>query len=644
MRRNGLIAGALLAATMALPVPATAEVIVGVSEGAPQLVAFDSAAPGVLVNRPQSVSAAPVPITGLGAGETIVGIDYRPANGRLYAVTKDAANDGRLYTLNEVNGVASPVGAATFPLGAGTSYGVDFNPVVDRLRIVSNIPSPDPNAHPPAQVGNNIRVQPDNGSLVATDDSLGYPPLDPNDATNPGIVAIAYTNNFAGAPDTTLFGWDNTPLNELRYVRQGGVGGTPSPNTGVLTRTGGFFIGGTDGRAGYDIAASGTGFVSAGTITAALLVAPDPTTLTVLNFAGNIGPDPAIRYSHISAVPAGVISVRDVTVDEAAGTATITVDRERGSLGTVQVDATTADGSALAGQDYGATLAAPVFGNGQTKETFTVPITQDPDDEPPESFNVTIGNPTNGAVIIDPSGVVTITDDDPAPSPLTISDVAVTEGGLVTLTVSRSSGDAAAASVDYATAPGSADAADFTPTNGTLDIPAGQNSASFTIQTTADNKAEGDESFTVTLSNATGPASIADASGAVTILDAPVELLDGPCANEQTGSEGPDALIGSDAGDNLIGLGGADQLTGEGGEDCLEGGGGADDVGGGAGDDRLIGGPGRDELSGSSGDDRVNARGGGSDKVRCGKGDDRVRADSGDDVAGNCERVRLRRG
>ena len=136
-------------------------------------------------------------ITGLDAGDELVGIDVRPATGQLYALSRDAS----LYTINPVTAAATKVadlaadpadGTAPFYTAlSGAKFGIDFNPVVDRLRVVSD-----------AEI--NLRVNPTNG-LVSADTPLAYGPApDRNAGTNPNIRDIAYSNNFAGATATTL--------------------------------------------------------------------------------------------------------------------------------------------------------------------------------------------------------------------------------------------------------------------------------------------------------------------------------------------------------------------------------------------------------------------------------------------------------
>ncbi|MGH9842400.1 MAG: DUF4394 domain-containing protein [Blastocatellia bacterium] len=176
------------------------------------LLAFNSGTPGTI--------ASTQPVTGLATGENILGIDFRPATGDLYAVSSQS----RVYTINTTTGAASAVGAAPFtPPVTGVSFGVDFNPVPDRIRLVSD-------------ADQNLRLNPNNGAVAGTDTNLAFATGDANASANPSIVASAYTNNVAGATTTTLYGID-FQLNAL--VLQGSVGGTPtSPNTGQLTTVG----------------------------------------------------------------------------------------------------------------------------------------------------------------------------------------------------------------------------------------------------------------------------------------------------------------------------------------------------------------------------------------------------------------------
>lgn len=165
------------------------------------------------------------PITGLAVGDTIAGIDFRPLNGQLYALGRNS----NVYTINTASGAATLVSALSTPL-SGTRFGFDFNPVVDRIRIVSNS-------------GQNLRYNP-NDFTVTVDLSL-------NPATA-SIAAAAYSNNFAGTASTTLYGIDSTGvLVQINPPNNGTV--VPVGSLGVYGNTvasfNGFDIGGTSGIA-----------------------------------------------------------------------------------------------------------------------------------------------------------------------------------------------------------------------------------------------------------------------------------------------------------------------------------------------------------------------------------------------------------
>jgi hypothetical protein len=126
-------------------------------------------------------------LRGLQPGEGIVGIDFRPANKKLYGL----GSSSRLYVIDPESGIATQVGSGPFtPALDGTEFGFDFNPTVDRIRVVSNR-------------GQNLRLHPDTGAVVATDGSLKY-----DDGMTPGVVAAAYTNSVAGATSTSLYALD----------------------------------------------------------------------------------------------------------------------------------------------------------------------------------------------------------------------------------------------------------------------------------------------------------------------------------------------------------------------------------------------------------------------------------------------------
>jgi hypothetical protein len=147
------------------------------------LISFSSTAPGTTLTS--------APITGVQDGEQIVGIDFRPANGQLIAL----GSTGRLYRLNTGDGSAAALGGQFSTALSGSSFGFDFNPTVDRIRLTSD-------------ARQDLRLNPNNGAVAAVDGTLGYASSDVNSAATPNIVASAYTNNFNNSTSTTLYNID----------------------------------------------------------------------------------------------------------------------------------------------------------------------------------------------------------------------------------------------------------------------------------------------------------------------------------------------------------------------------------------------------------------------------------------------------
>lgn len=211
---------AVLAATSSLAATAKAQ----------DIVAVDNRNTLVVVNSSQpTVIRRSVAVTGLGAGQTLLAIDGRPVgNGRvLYGIS----NTGQLYTINPMTGVASAVGA---PIAlASTAFDIDFNPTVDRIRLVGSS-------------GENLRINPDTGVAV-TDLPLNILVGGQRIAVT-GNVAAGYTNNFAGATTTTLF---------VINTETGAVQIQAPPNDGTQTRIGGIGGAAAGTVVGFDIARTG---------------------------------------------------------------------------------------------------------------------------------------------------------------------------------------------------------------------------------------------------------------------------------------------------------------------------------------------------------------------------------------------------
>jgi hypothetical protein len=206
---------------IAFNVPAQAELIYGVNASG-FLISWDSASP-------RDIEAG-VAVQGLQPNESIVGLDFRPADGALYGL----GSFSRLYRIDPSNGQATQVGAGPFsPALSGGAFGFDFNPVVDLIRVVSN-------------ADQNLRLNPLTGAVAGVDTPLAYPGSgDPGSGFNPNVVSVAYTNSFAGASSTSLFGLD-TGLDTLVRIDPPGAGvlSTIGPLGVNIIEIGGFDISG----------------------------------------------------------------------------------------------------------------------------------------------------------------------------------------------------------------------------------------------------------------------------------------------------------------------------------------------------------------------------------------------------------------
>jgi len=187
------------------------------------LVSFYANAPAVFVTD--------TIIHGLAATDTIIGIDFRPANGKLYALIAVTATTARFATIDVATGIVATIDPAAPLINiSGAGFGVAFNPVADRLRVVSDTDI-------------NLRLDPNTGTLGVTDAVLAYAAGDPNSGADPSVVHVAYTNGFLGAPFTTEYGID-TNLDVLVTVNP--------PNNGTLNTVGPLGVNASD-VGGFDI-------------------------------------------------------------------------------------------------------------------------------------------------------------------------------------------------------------------------------------------------------------------------------------------------------------------------------------------------------------------------------------------------------
>jgi len=212
-----------------------------------------------------------VALSGITSGETIVGIDMRPATGQFYVLGIDSTlNKGSLYLLDPQGGALSVVGGvagqiafvdaggAAVPLpAASVGYDIDFNPTVDRVRVVTGS-------------GLNFRVNPITGGPV--DGNAGVLGNQMDGSINgpaTGVQGTAYTNSFGGATVTTQYTLDS--VTDSLYIQVPPNNGTQTSGLAVtlggapldFTSPVGFDILGSVTVATSNVAATGDGFFTA---------------------------------------------------------------------------------------------------------------------------------------------------------------------------------------------------------------------------------------------------------------------------------------------------------------------------------------------------------------------------------------------
>jgi hypothetical protein len=203
-----------------------------------RLIQFDSKNPDDVISKRR--------ITGLQRNERLLGIDFRPANGTLYGL----GSSSRLYVIDVNTGAATPVVSSPFsPALQGKVFGFDFNPTVDRIRVISD-------------TGQNLRLHPDFGTVVDFDSNtagiqpdgqLAYASGDANFGRQVRVAGAAYTNpDKDPATGTTLYDIDTR--RDVLVIQN-------PPNNGVLNTVGSLRRN-TERLLGFDIAASGIAYAA----------------------------------------------------------------------------------------------------------------------------------------------------------------------------------------------------------------------------------------------------------------------------------------------------------------------------------------------------------------------------------------------
>jgi len=561
------------------------------------LISFDSATPGTITTIGT--------VSGLGANETIRGIDFRPRTGELFGstVTTGSANNSAIvtYSINPLNAFATLVGTipgGILPNAADVDTGYDFNPTVDRIRYGN-------------ENNENARINPNNGALAGDDTNLTFTaPM-----TGP-IIASAYDRNTdrqnpPGTIPTTLYVIDRGS-NQLGV--QGGINsaGPGGPNGGSITSIGALGVtvdAGTDG--GFDIVAGlnnsngelGAAFAALTVGGATRLYTINLTTgaATLVGAIGN-GATQAIGIAVVPP-PLPTVSISDASATEGSDVV-FNVTLSSPSAQQVRVRVNTNSGTATGDVDYSqiATFVDVVFAPGDVSETVSIPTLEDLDIELNESFTLDVNSAIN-ASIADGQGIGTIIDNDAPPGTAGLFPDPDNPGDQVL----------------FVTGTAKSDNIVVKPVSGQVRVYLnGKIIGSFSP----------DDFARIVVMAGAGNDSVVIARS----LTKP-STLDGEAGNDSlVGGNGPDTLIGGAGRDTLVGLGGDDLLLGGDSYDVMSGGSGNDELSGDAGNDVVNGNGGDDIVDGGEGNDTVVGAGG-NDSVFGGDGNDKVFGGSGNDLA-----------
>jgi hypothetical protein len=223
MMKHGVRALAFAALVGSTGTSALAERVYAVTQNQ-TLISFDSATPGTILSG--------TALWNTQSNERIRGIDFRPSTNELFAL----GSFSNLYTINLGTGMATRVGGGSFtPSLNGSSFGFDFNPTIDRIRVVSD-------------ANQNLVLNPNTGAATNAT-PLFYAAGDVNQGMDANVVGSAYNNNFVGAATSQLFGLD-TGLDVLvRQANSAGTLTTVGPLGVNISDTSGFDISGATGVA-----------------------------------------------------------------------------------------------------------------------------------------------------------------------------------------------------------------------------------------------------------------------------------------------------------------------------------------------------------------------------------------------------------
>lgn len=379
----------------------------------------------------------------------------------------------------------------------------------------------------------------DNGGPTKTHALLpGSPALNSGNAFGETTDQRGFNRTVNGTTDRGAFEVQNAPASLATFSgtpQSATVGTNYAPLQARVTDSNGDPVGGVSVTFNAPPSgASGTfpgGVFSATATTDGNGVATAPV-LTANNTAGGFQvsagyaapPAGPLATFDLTNIEKPMISVDDVTftgADSLAGSG-FTVTLSAPSASPVTVHYQTADGTAIAGEDYTATSGTLTFDPGETSKPVPVTILADNVQEDTEQFYLNLDSPGSNAVIADGQGIGTIPNDDAEPT-FAIDDVTMAEGNSGTtnfiFTITKTGSTTLSSTVSYTTNNGSATAgSDFTGVTDSVVFLANETTKQVTVNVSGDISYENHETFTLDLTSATN-GTFTDNSGLGTITN-----------------------------------------------------------------------------------------------------------------------------
>jgi uncharacterized repeat protein (TIGR01451 family)/uncharacterized delta-60 repeat protein len=438
-----------------------------------------------------------------------------------YTVNKNANNGAAVITILRNNSTIGSASVDFATTGSGTATpGTDYTPISGTILFTDG------------QSSNTIAVPVINNGLVEGARTVGLTLSNPTNATltSPSAATLTIIDNSLAAGALT-FSATNYSVAEtagnatITVLRTNGSIGQISVQ---YTANGGTATPGLDYAPTNNTLTFGDGVTSQ---TFAVQVFHNPlvtgnqtVNLTLTNATGGAQIlQPATVPLTIVDVDVGLsFSQPGYFVSETSGNITISVLRLSGTNGSVTVSYLTADGTAVNGTNYTAQSGTLSFAPGETLKTFTVPILHDPRITGNLNFSVNLTHPSAPGQLVTPfSAVVTVLDVDTGLSFSTPTNSISEAGGSQLISVIRSGSTVGQISVTFSTSDTNGIAGiRYVPTNGVMVFADGQNSNSFSIPIINDHLVNGDQNFSISLSNATAGAQlIVPSTEVVTIID-----------------------------------------------------------------------------------------------------------------------------